>query len=229
MNALVFLKGKQPTTTSLIVAERTKTQHESIIRLINKHKARFERWGAIRFSDLKSGNPHGGRPIQFAYLNEQQATFLTTLLRNNDDVLDFKEELVKQFYEMREVLLNRQNEEWQQLRRDSKEGNKRMCDVVHDYIIPLARANGSTTPDKMFYMNYQKAVNRAACVQPNSRDNLPLTQLYAIEVMQEIVEASIKGRAASGETNHKQIFRDTNQMLENYSRISLIPQRFLPA
>ena len=116
MNELVFLKNNQPVTTSLIVAEGTHNEHESVMRLINEHKMHFERWGQVRFSDLKSTNPLGGRPTKVAYLNEQQATFLITLLRNSEIVLDFKSELVDRFYRMREILLNRQNVQWQELR-----------------------------------------------------------------------------------------------------------------
>ncbi len=43
-------------------------------------------------------------------MNEQQATFLITLLRNNETVLDFKAELVDRFYKMREILLNQKQE-----------------------------------------------------------------------------------------------------------------------
>ena len=231
MNELVFLKGKQPVTTSLIVAERTDNQHESIMRLINEHKARFERWGEIHFSDLKSGNKNGdlrGRPTKVAYLNEQQATFLVTLLRNNDTVLDFKSALVDQFYKMREILLNQRNAEWQAIREAGKRGNQKMCDTIHDYVIPLARAKDSKAPDTVFYMNYQKAINKAAGVQPKSRDNQPLGQLYEIEKMQDMIETSIRGLAARGDDD-KSIYRGTNQLLTNYSRISLIPERFLLA
>lgn len=231
MNELVFLKGKEPVTTSLIVAEGTGNQHESIIRLINEHKAHFERWGEVYFSDLKSGNKSGdlrGRPTKVAYLNEQQATFLVTLLRNNDIVLEFKSELVDRFYKMREILLNQRNAEWQAIREAGKRGNKAMCAAIHDYIIPLARANGSTTADEKFYMTYQKAVNKAAGIAPKSRDNQSLGQLYEVEKLQSMVEVSIKGLAARGE-QYKQIYRDTNQLLTNYSRISLIPERFLTA
>lgn len=101
---LVTVQNNQPVTTSLIIAEGTQNEHKSIIRLISNHRQNFERWGEIRFSDLKSTNPLGGRPTQVAYLNEQQATFLITLLRNNDIVLAFKGELVDQFYKMRNML-----------------------------------------------------------------------------------------------------------------------------
>lgn len=229
MQELVFLKGKEPVTTSLIVAEGTDNEHRSIIRLIQNYQERFERWGKIRFTDLKSTNPLGGRPTTVALLNEQQATFLITLLRNNDVVLDFKSELVDRFYKMREILLNQRNAEWQEIRESTKRGNRAMCDVIHDYVIPLARANGSTTPDDKFYMTYQKAVNKAAGVQPKSRDTQPLSQLYEVEKIQDMVGVSIKGQVARGEHDHKQIYRGTNQLITDYSRISLIPERFLPA
>ncbi len=63
-----FMKCEQALTTTLIVAEETGNQHESIVRLIQNHREHFERWGKIQFSDLKSGNPLGGRPTKFAYI-----------------------------------------------------------------------------------------------------------------------------------------------------------------
>lgn len=229
MTDLVFLKNKQPVTTSLIIAEGTQNEHRSIIRLIQNYQERFERWGKIRFTDLKSTNPQGGRPTTVAILNEQQATFLITLLRNNEIVLDFKSELVDRFYKMREILLNQQNEQWRAIREAGKQGNRQMCDAVHDYIIPLARAKGSTTPDECFYQTYQKAVNRAAGIKPKSRDAQSLGQLYEVEKLQQMVEVSIKGQAARGEGDYKKIYRDTDALLQSYSRISLIPARFLSA
>lgn len=110
MNELVFLENNTPVTTSLIIAEGTDNQHESVMRLINEHAAKFERWGQVKFSDFKSENPQGGRPAKAAYLNEQQATFLITLLRNNEVVLNFKAELVDRFYKMREMLQNQRQE-----------------------------------------------------------------------------------------------------------------------
>lgn len=39
MNELVFLENNQPVTTSLIVAEGTGNQHESVIRIITENNA----------------------------------------------------------------------------------------------------------------------------------------------------------------------------------------------
>lgn len=49
--------------------------------------------------------PNGGyKTVSDYYLNEIQATFLITLLRNSPKVLDFKLALVKAFFEMRQQL-----------------------------------------------------------------------------------------------------------------------------
>ena len=98
MKELVFIRGEKPFTTSLVIAEGTDNQHESIIRLIRKHLDRFERWGKIKFSRVKNENPLGGRPTVIAELNEPQTMFLISLLANTEKVINFKAELVQNFF-----------------------------------------------------------------------------------------------------------------------------------
>ena len=99
MKELVFIRGEKPFTNSLVIAEGTDNQHESIIRLIRKHLDRFERWGKIKFSRVKNENPLGGRPTVIAELNEPQTMFLVSLLANTETVINFKAELVQNFLE----------------------------------------------------------------------------------------------------------------------------------
>ena len=99
---LVYMDGKkEPYTLSSIVAECTNLQHHTITRTIRKHQARFERFGKVGFKiqALKSG-----QSAKDFILNEQQATLLVTSLKNTDQVANFKENLVKAFFEMREEL-----------------------------------------------------------------------------------------------------------------------------
>ena len=162
------------------------------------------------------------------YLMNKDGFTLLAMGFTGEKALKFKLDYINQFNAMEKVLLNRQNEEWRAIRQAGKRGNKEMCAAIHDVIIPLAREAGSTTADDKFYMTYQKAVNRAAKIQPKSRDELPLGQLYEVEKLQSMVGISIRGLAARGE-GYKQIYKGTNQTLENYSRLSLIAERFLPA
>ena len=240
MKELVFLKNNQPVTTSLIIADGTGNQHKSVIQLIDDHKTHFERWGQIYFSDLKTTNkfidePNGnnyslskdgrGRPMKIAYLNEQQATFLITLLRNNEIVLEFKSELVDRFYKMRELLLNRQNTQWQEIRGATKVGYKELSAAVKE-LYEWAVSHGCKAPEKVFYQNFAKLMNKTLGINPNSRDTLATWQLFEIEKLQFIARTIIAGLLAKGADYHMP-YRDCKSAFDSYARLSFINQRLL--
>ncbi|MTB56354.1 Rha family transcriptional regulator [Streptococcus uberis] len=99
---LVYIDGKkEPYTLSSIIAECAGISHHAIQEHIRKHKARLEHFGKLAFKMRPL--PSGQRTKDYI-LNEQQATLLITFLKNTDQVANFKENLVKAFFEMREEL-----------------------------------------------------------------------------------------------------------------------------
>ena len=104
---LVYIDGKkEPYTTSEIIAEYAGVQHHTITRLLRNHKERFTAFGFYGFEIHKLDGK--GRPKKVYRLNEQQATLLITYLDNTPQVIDFKTNLVKAFFEMRDELSKRQ-------------------------------------------------------------------------------------------------------------------------
>lgn len=100
---LVYMDGKkEPYITSEIIAECAEVQHHTITRLIRENKADFEELGILGFKIHKLDTR--GQPKKSYILNEQQATFLITYLKNTETVRQFKLNLVKAFFEMREEL-----------------------------------------------------------------------------------------------------------------------------
>ncbi|HEL1607518.1 TPA: Rha family transcriptional regulator [Streptococcus suis] len=101
---LVYMDGrKEPYTTSEIIAECAEVQHHTITRLIREHKVDFENLGKVGFQiQAMTSGQHSKNYI----LNEQQATLLITYLRNTQPVREFKKNLVKAFFEMRDELAN---------------------------------------------------------------------------------------------------------------------------
>ena len=100
---LVYMDGKkEPYTTSEIVAECARVQHHTVTRLLRNHKERFEVFGFYGFEIHKLDGK--GRPKKVYHLNEQQATLLITYLDNTPQVVKFKTNLVKAFFEMRDEL-----------------------------------------------------------------------------------------------------------------------------
>ena len=99
---LVYMDGKkEPYTLSSIVAECTGLQHHTITKTIRKHQVRFEQFGKVGF---KIQAMESGQNTKDYILNEQQATLLVTFLKNTEQVANFKTNLVKAFFEMREEL-----------------------------------------------------------------------------------------------------------------------------
>ncbi|WP_162256530.1 MULTISPECIES: Rha family transcriptional regulator [Companilactobacillus] len=104
-NALISAK---PFTTSEILAKQMHISEETVMHRITQYKDRLEHFGKIEFSSIIDGNPKGGRPKKIVQLTEPQATLLITFFKNTKVVADFKEELVKQFYDMKRELTKRE-------------------------------------------------------------------------------------------------------------------------
>ena len=103
---LVYMDGKkEPYTTHEIVAEHAEIEINSVRKLIDKHKEDLEAFGVLSFEIHKPEKGSlGGRPRKIYRLNEQQATLLVTYLGNTRPVRNFKTNLVKAFFEMRDEL-----------------------------------------------------------------------------------------------------------------------------
>ena len=108
MNELVHLapNTQEPFTTSEVIAECAGVKRHAIQVLIQQHEKDFQEFGKVSFEMRPLAGSKTGQMFKVYYLNEQQATLLMTYLRNTEVVRAFKKELVRQFYAMREELLN---------------------------------------------------------------------------------------------------------------------------
>lgn len=105
---LVFMHGlnEEPYTTDKIIAKNSGNSLHAVKVLIYNHKQDFEDFGILSFEMTKL--PGRGRPQKTYHLNEQQATFLITMLDNTPQVKQFKKSLVREFYAMKQELTQRQ-------------------------------------------------------------------------------------------------------------------------
>ncbi|WP_196008167.1 Rha family transcriptional regulator [Clostridium tyrobutyricum] len=115
MDELVFINSnnlrEEPYTTSKIISEYGGQQHKNVRELIQTYIKKMKKLGKVStFETHKPKFSKGGRPEKIYKLNEQQVTFLITLMKNTEKVVNFKFELTKQFYAMREELLKRRIE-----------------------------------------------------------------------------------------------------------------------
>ncbi|MDF3197580.1 Rha family transcriptional regulator [Pseudomonas sp. 1912-s] len=100
---IVIIKDGDAVTTTLAIAEGTLNDHSSVIKLVRTYQVDLEEFGLLDFKSESTG----GRPTEYAFLNEPQSTLLLTYMRNADIVRAFKKKLVREFWEM--VQQRRQN------------------------------------------------------------------------------------------------------------------------
>jgi phage regulator Rha-like protein len=101
-SGIVIASHGENITTTLAVAEGTGVEHASVIRLVRANLADLEEFGLVRFQiRARSAGQHGGGDVEYAELNEQQATLILTYMRNSEVVRSFKKRLVREFWEMR--------------------------------------------------------------------------------------------------------------------------------
>lgn len=126
--ALVFLEAKgknsEPYTTSEIIASGTTMTHRRVRDAIRKYQTEFEAFGKV---GAYQTTLQSGQSVPGYILNEQQAAFLLTLLKNTPVVVAFKKELVRQFYVMREELARRR-----ELRAEGKPIRRNLTDALRD-------------------------------------------------------------------------------------------------
>lgn len=97
---IIILKNNIPVVSHIVIAENTGNEKISIRKLIDNYKEKLEMFWVLSF-EMTEPNKNWWRPEKEYFLNEEQATFLMTLLKNNEVVVDFKLRLVKAFYNLK--------------------------------------------------------------------------------------------------------------------------------
>ena len=149
-------------------------------------------------------------------LNEEQATFVITLLRNSKVVVKFKKELVRQFYAMRQFLIEKQSKLWTDTRQTNKENRLKETDVIkllQDY----AKEQGSTHSDKL-YMVYTKLANT---VIDGKRDNMGVSGLNNLTLVESIILQTIQA-GMSVQMHYKDIYKDCKDRIEKFMDIAYL-------
>lgn len=186
MEDLVFIHDlkSEPYTTAKVISQFTNNKLQSINDLIRNHKSKFERLGVLRFKIVKPvKGSKGGRPRKEWQLNEPQATLLMTMLDNTLVVAEFKLNLVKAFYELREEVTNQRV-----MLERNRQTNKDLGQVIHEYLPdnPYAYSNYHTLAYKTVTGFTPKQLRGMFHVK-DAQDALDSEQLAQIELTRQII------------------------------------------
>ncbi len=127
MSDIVIVKDNVFFIDSEGLAELSQNEPRAINQLIKNRTEDLERFGSLSFEMINPTGDKGGRPKKLYYLNEQQATLLTTFMKNSDIVREFKYKLVNEFFKMREYINSKSI-----IRAIGKETRKTLTDAIEE-------------------------------------------------------------------------------------------------
>lgn len=227
MKELVFLNNSdEPVTTSLIVARDFEKEHKNVIAQIRKLSAEI-----LADLPVDGYNPKFTECSYVDSWNRQQPYFEMNRDAFVELVGNMNTAKAREWKRKYYAAFNKMEQALQQLalqrpliRQSTKFTQRKLTDAVKEFVIPNARANGSTAPDKVFYMTYNKLFNKVANVPAGQRDNLTISQLIMLDQMQDVAAANIRIKAKRG-ANYKDIYSVTKTAVEGYAQIALVQER----
>lgn len=182
---LVYLDGKkEPYTLSSIIADCAEVKHRHLKVLLNKHRADFEKFGKVTF---KISPSDAGQNVRDYILNEQQATLLITYLRNTEPVKEFKTNLVKAFFAMRDEVA-----EFRYQRALEKPKRKTLHEVIEHWEKAPKHAHSTVTN---LLLKGASGLNKKQLMTSrgghNGIDSLTSTELVRYQALEDMAIAMI--------------------------------------
>lgn len=123
-----YLK-EEPYTTSEVIAKYGGQEHRAVRQLIESYTNELNEFGRVTFEMIPFQTNGGLQNVKVYCLNEEQAIFLITLMKNTPTVVQFKKNLVKEFFMIRKELQKRRLERELEIR-----GRKELTQQIKKYI-----------------------------------------------------------------------------------------------
>lgn len=207
MNITLTTYKSEARADSRLLAEQLGNQHESTIKTVKTYAADFRQFGVLRFEIGKPpAGSKGGRPEEYALLNEDQCYLLLAYSRNTAKVRSLKINLVKAFREARD--------------RASVTDAQYLplYHAMHAEVATLAqRAKecGSSTPEQIFHINANKALNVAMGIASGERGTLTIEQRLLLTSLQAVYRRHLHDSLERGD-DHREAGRQAKNAVLAY-------------
>lgn len=182
---------------SRLLAPELNHRHRTILESLDKYTDSFKMLGSLPI-DSEMGS-HGGVPVRYFLLNEDQCYFLLTLMRNNEKIVESKLKLVKAFRDARKQLAERDI-----ARLDGKQVRRLETDAIK-HLVEYAKASGSSKPE-MYYVTITSMTNKSLGIEAGQRDRMDARQLQLLKIAETLVEIAIRD-GLKAELHYKDIYR----------------------
>lgn len=197
----MIIKNEELMVGTWDLSKGFQNEHRVLKRLIKRYEKDFDSFGVSVATNIQRIADKKGGQIEEYLLTEGQAIYLTTLLRNNEIVRNFKMHLTKEFLKQRKILnkiiIHRENTDWAQKREQGKIERRLETDAIKEFV-EYAKGQGSKSADK-YYMIISKMENSSLISlefleqkYPNIRDIVDGFALTALQMADRIVAQALR-------------------------------------
>jgi len=213
-----------PVVSTLDMCGPLGVEHKALIDLVRKYENQFQEIRLITFEKRLMGTK--GKPQIFCNLDEVQATFLVTLMKNSAAVVTFKQRLSIEFYRMKSEITriqaiarnNSLNIEWTEARESGKPVRRTETDAIQRFV-NYAASQGSQSA-RMYYMLFSKLANSLMFdVQTkagNTRDVCDVNQLGGLKVADTIISRALEA-GMEADIPYKTIFQNVKSKVMQFA------------
>lgn len=115
------------------------------------------------------------------------------------------------FYEMDELLREKQTDTWQQTRKLTKQTRKAETDVIKQFV-EYARSHMSSNAEH-YYSSLSELANRSTGI--NNRDFSDTEKLHRLHIVERVISTALASGMRAGKEYHA-IYRDAKQAVEQF-------------
>jgi len=222
MSGMIEVNGKRSFVRSRVLAKGCEIEHEACGLLIRKYT---DDLNDVGLTDLGSESyKTGGRSGTEFLLDEQQSTFLITLMRNSKQVVKFKKLLTIEFFQQRERLAisSAMQSDIHRIavRDDGKQIYFQKTDVIKQFV-DYATEQGSRSAAK-YYCTLAKMENNALFFfeqkYKNLREVLTIKQLMQVSTADDVIEKALK-EGMEKEMPYKDIYKLAKERVISFADI----------
>lgn len=208
----IFDRGAQLWTTSVDVAEKFRRKHFHVLEAIREMECpddfRASNFRCTYYMDDQGKEQpmyeltrDGFTLLAMSFSGKRATEWKIKYIAAFNAVERKLLELAKEDYRQARQAERRAQLEWQQARTEGKIERRELTDAVKE-LIQYARAQGSISPDRVFYMAYTKMVNHVLFEMTRSSqgfsDSLDSRQLAVLAVAEGVVSDAIHEAIVSG-------------------------------
>jgi len=221
MEKIIEIWEDEPRAGTSLIAKGFDRNHKKVLELIRRYEKDFLHFGPTKRRKLRST---GGRATNEIMLNEDQAMFLGTLLRNNEKVVRFKRLLVDNFKKCRlelEALRQNKSDPKRQIAREAgKIVRKNTTDAMQDFV-EYAKSQGSGSPDR-YFGNITKMMNGLLFIVEgkfkNLREVMSVRQLMTVSSAEQIIDRGLRD-GMSRKKFYKDIYKDVRDRVMTFAEL----------